>query len=591
MKKFYASLGAVALSIASYGQNLVDLSVIDTYHSGAFDEGAMEILAHDPVNQQLFAVNAFDDAVDVFDISNPAAITFVKSLDVSAYGAGANSVAYYGGYIVAAVEDTNKQANGKAVFFDVQGNFVAYVTVGALPDMVTFSPDGNYVLVANEGEPSDDYTVDPEGTVSIIDVSGGIANVTQSNVTSINFNAFDSNYDQNIRVFGPNATLSMDLEPEYIAVTGDNAYAFVVMQENNAMAKIDLATKSIVSLKSLGFKDWSTGNNVMDASNKSASVEFKHWPIYGMYQPDAMVAFESNGSFYVATANEGDSRDYDGFSEEDRVKDIVLDSVAFPNYADLQDQDSLGRMNITTTLGDTDNDGEYEELYAYGARSFSIWDSNMDMVYDSEGIVGQQVYAAYPNEYNSNNDDNDSWKSRSDDKGTEPEAIEVAELNGHTLLFLGLERMGGVMTFDITDPSNPQYVSYFLNRDFTVPADSSAAGDLGPECVKFISAADSPNNMPMLAIANEVSGTLSLYAIGGTIGLSEAERENAVTAYPNPVSDRVFFNHTINNGMLFNLNGQCVMTINGESADLSTLPAGFYFLNSDEVVGLEILKK
>lgn len=591
MKLFYSLVGLLAFTTAGFSQNLVDLSLAGTYETGVFDDGAMEILAHDPVNHHVFVVNASTQSIDILDISTPSSITKVTSIDLSPYGKAANSVSYYGGYVVAAVEDTVKQANGKAVFFDAQGTYVAHVTVGALPDMVTFSHDGNTVLVANEGEPNDDYTVDPEGTVSIIDVSGGVANVTQSDVTEINFQSFNSNYDQNIRVFGPGSTLAMDLEPEYIALSDDDAFAYVVMQENNAMAKIDLSNNTVVSLKALGFKDWMAGNNVLDASNTAASVDFRHWPIYGMYQPDAMVSFEHNGSTYIATANEGDSRDYDGFSEEDRVKDLMLDSVVFPNYANLQMNDSLGRMNITTTLGDTDNDGYYEELYAYGARSFSIWDSNMDLVYDSEGDIAANVFAAYPNEFNSNNDDNSSLKSRSDDKGTEPEAVEVAVINGTRVLFVGLERMGGVIVYDITDPTAPQFVSYFLNRNFNVDADAPGAGDLAPEDLVFISAAQSPTGYPLLASANEVSGTFSLYNIGGTIGLEEEVKENAIYAFPNPVVDMVTFNKEVENGLLYDMNGRVVSEIEGTEADLSNLPAGLYVLMADNVKGLQILKK
>lgn len=795
MKKFYLFLSAIVLlGVSSPGQNLIDLSLLSTYESGVFDGGAMEILAHDPVSQKLFAVNADTDGIDIFDISNPASITLSSSIDLSAYGKAANSVAYYGGYIVTAVENNNKQANGKAVFFDVNGTYVADVEVGALPDMITFSPDGNKVLVANEGEPNDDYTIDPEGSVSIIDVSGGIANVTQANVTHINFNQFDGQEDslraQGIRIFGegpavaqdlffseyaegssnnkyleiyngtgadvdlsgyvirdnfngnswsglftfPSGTMlndgdvyviandqadpiilaaadsvvenpfsngtsfictfngddarglfkvgavdtslidligfydvvadssydpgsgwdvagvsngtqnhtlvrrdqitvgatdwfvsagidsassqwnvlpsndwtdlgthtlavgsipsstSQDLEPEYIAVAPDGSMAFVVCQENNTMIKIDLSNNSIVALGALGFKDWSTGNNVLDASNRSSAVEFKNWPIFSMYQPDAMVSFEDNGITYLATANEGDARDYDGYSEEDRVEDLTLDPTAFPNAADLQNEDSLGRMNITTTLGDTDGDGDYDELYAYGARSFSIWDENLNLVWDSEAQIGQQVFAQYPAQFNSNNDDNDSFKSRSDDKGTEPEAIDVGELGGMRFAFIGLERMGGVMVYNITNPTAPSFVSYFLNRNFTVDADQPGAGDLGPECVVFIPGSESPNGQPLLAVANEVSGTLSLYNVGGTIGLDEESRREALQAFPNPVVDRVQFNKEIELGTLYDVNGRVVMEVSGKSADLSTLSRGLYILRTGEI-SIQILKQ
>lgn len=754
MKKTITFLAAALLSIGMQAQNLVDLNHISSFKSGAFDEGAMEIVAYNPQAQVLYAVNGYSDHVDVFDISNPLSIVKTDSIDITVYGKGANSVAYYGGYIAIAVQANDFDQNGHIVFYDSTLTYITSLEVGVLPDMVCFSHDGMYVLSANEGEPDDDYTADPEGSVSIIDISAGVANVSQADVSTLDFNQFNANYDVNIRNFGPvinyledfentadsldnvivyntsgdsewyyddhsgdhfaeinafgamaasnswmiippvnlvgldsayfsfdntrnfsggsldilistdydpdnnldpssaswdtitahfafssgayadtnsgrfslenylseqvsiafayqgspgpgNATLwqidnlsiegtqprlAQNLEPEYIGVSADNSTAYVVCQENNAMAEIDLASKTITSLKALGFKDYSTGNNKMDASNTSSAINIRNWPVFGMYQPDAIKVFEANGNTYIATANEGDSRDYDFYSEEERVKDLVLDATAFPNAADLQMNDSLGRLNITTTLGDTDGDGDYDELYSYGGRGFSIWDSNMNLVWDSEDQFAQTLASLFPNEFNSNNDDNSSLKSRSDDKASEPEAIEIAEINGYIIAFIGLERMGGVMVYDITDPSNPSFVSYFLHRDFSKSADDIDAGDLGPEDIKFIPADKSPNGEMVLAIANEVSGTLSLYGIGGTIGLDEETRALSLQAYPNPSNGLVKFSQYVKGGKLYNLNGQFVMDIEGEEANLSELTAGIYQLVS-EMGNLQILKK
>lgn len=752
MKKLYSVGIALAISAGSIAQNLIDLSLVGTYETGVFDDGAIEIVAYDATNKHVLAINASSHTIDIFNISNPTNITLSSSIDVSAYGKSANSVAFHNGVIAAAVENDNKQENGRVVFFDAQGNHLADVEVGALPDMLMFTPDGNKVLVANEGEPNDDYTVDPHGTVSVIDVSAGAANVTQADVKHLTFDAFEGNYDAAIRVFGPldytfddfqdtsvalgnftvysrssnsdwyydsfsgdyfaeangfgadaagdewlmthadlrsytNASFSFysaknfsggdlevlvstdydgtsdpltatwtdltdsctlstggyvdtfsgdvslanfmssntwiairytttgtgsgdgalwqiddiqvrgtalslaaNLEPEYIAVAPNSETAWVACQENNAMAVIDLVNDTITGLVSLGFKDWMAAGNVLDASNKANDVVFKNWPLYGMYQPDAIDAFDHNGATYIITANEGDARDYDGFSEESRVEDLTLDATAFPNAADLQNEDSLGRMNITTTLGDIDGDGDYDELYAYGARSFSIWDASANLVYDSQSDIAMNVFAAHPTQFNSNNDDNDSFKSRSDDKGTEPEAIEVAEIEGMRFAFVGLERMGGVMVYDISNPSSPSFVSYFLNRDFNVAADAAGAGDLGPECVLYIDETQSPNGQRLLLTGNEVSGTLSIYAVGGTIGMDEEALANALTIFPNPAVDRIHFSREIKGGKIIDLQGREVLGVDGKSADVSGLATGFYTL-IDGATSVQFIKK
>jgi hypothetical protein len=394
--------------------------------------------------------------------------------------------------------------------------------------------------------------------------------------------------DLNLEATAPR--LSQNLEPEYISVSPDNSTAFVVCQENNAMAIIDLSSNTISSLKPLGFKDWSTGTNRLDASNTAGAINIRNWPVYGMYMPDAIKAFAVNGSNYVATANEGDARDYDAYSEEDRVKDLVLDPSAFPNAADLQQNDSLGRLKITTTLGDTDGDGDYDELYAYGARSFSIWDDQLNLVWDSGDEFAQTLATLQPANFNSTNDDNSSLKSRSDDKGAEPEAIEIAEINGYTIAFIGLERMGGVMVYDISNPSSPSFISYFINRDFSLAADDPNAGDLAPEDLKFIPADKSPNGQALLVSANEVSGTLSIYTVGGTIGLNEAEMALSLSVYPNPSNGIFHLSQVIEEGKIVNLNGQVLMTVKGKALDLSALPQGIYFLQS-EWGTLQLMKK
>jgi len=488
--------------------NQLSLSLVGSYASGAFDEGAAEIASHDPATQRVFFINAFTKTIDVLDISDPSTPTLAFTIDVSTYGDAANSVVVFDGIVAAAVEAVVTQDPGSVVFFDTDGNYLNDVTVGALPDMVTVTPDGTKVLVANEGEPNDEYTVDPEGSISIIDISGGVASAT---ATTVGFGSLTEADVEGVRIFGPGASIAQDLEPEYIAVSDDSQTAWAVCQENNALVVIDLANDALVDVVALGTKDYSLPGNGIDASNDAAGIEIQNWPVKSYYMPDAIKAFSSNGMTYIVTANEGDARDYDGFSEEARVRDLDLDPTVFGDTATLQMDENLGRLTITTIAGDTDDDGLYEEIYGYGARSFSVWDASGNLVWDS-GDEFEQITADFLAPYfNSTNDDNDSFKNRSDDKGPEPEAIEVAEIDGKTYCFIGLERVGGIMIYDITDPENPKFENYFNNRNFTVDADDPNAGDLGPEDVKFISAADSPTGEALLMVSNEVSGTISFF--------------------------------------------------------------------------------
>lgn len=495
------------------------ITLIGTFDSG-LGEGATEIVAFDSQSQRMFTVNGGNNSVDIVDLSDPTAPVFLSAIDLSAFGAGVNSVAVADGVVAVAVEADPKQDPGQVVFFDVLGNLLNSVPAGALPDMVTFTPDGDTVLVANEGEPNDDYTIDPEGSVTLIDLSNGVANATATTVGFTEFNAGGSRADElpaEVRVFGPGATVAQDLEPEYIAVSADGATAYVALQEANAVAVVDVAGASMTAIISLGFKDHSLVGNALDASNRDDAINIQNWPVMGMYQPDAIATFEVNGATYVVTANEGDSRDYGGFSEEERIGDLDLDPTAFPDAATLQLDENLGRLKTTSTLGDTDNDGDFDALFSYGARSFSIWSgADGSQVFDSADQFEQVTAAQVPAIFNSDGSDPDEFDDRSDDKGPEPEAVVVGQIGGQQYAFIGLERIGGVMVYNVSNPTAPQFNLY----------EPSAPGDLAPEGMAFIAAPNSPNGRPLLLVSNEDSGTVAVYQVnpvGSTVCVEDEE--------------------------------------------------------------------
>jgi hypothetical protein len=910
--------------------NALSLTPLGTYDSGVVDESAAEIVTHDPATQRLFVVNAHAPGIDVLDITEPTAPTLLFTIDVSAYGAGVNSVDFHEGVLAAAVQADPAQLPGAAVFFDADGNYLNHVPVGALPDMLTFTPDGRKVLVANEGEPDADYLVDPDGSVSVIDLSQGVANASVSTATFTAFNGREAELRaRGIRIFGPGASASQDLEPEYIAVSADSSTAFVALQENNAFAVIDVANATVRDILPLGVKNhrfgmpelttytfshlpvlgitatrnpanpsqrtpgqkihlggfsglwfegedadgnyhfatvpdrgpngeptdvngdgvaerpfalpnyqarvirfmlnphngrlqitqtilltrpdgspitgrpnipgtdetpvdlwgnllpydalgadlegiivnpadghfwavdeyrpaiyhfdangvlvaryvpegtaalagepvgtfgeetlpaeystrrpnrgfeamaWDTdtgilyafiqtplanpntaasnnssvirmlgidpatgesvaeyvyllekvayrdqvvdkmgdavyaGNgtfytlerdsstnafakkyifqidlkgatnllapgapallpgltleqhtpdqlaalgivpvyktkvtnlpsigyvagdkaeglallpdgrlavlndndfgvlaqpipvdgtvplspdpvpvvlgivsfpagNTLDPSDRDGGIHLANWPVYGMFQPDGLTAFAIGEQTFYLTANEGDVREYDGFNEAERVRDLPLDEdvllgTGFPDLAALQADANLGRLTVTAVDGDLDGDGLYDKLYVYGARSFTIWDQYGNLVFDSGDDFETITAALVPTIFNSNGTPA-TFDTRSDNKGPEPEGVDVGVIDGRTYAFIGLERTGGVMVYDVTDPYQPRYMAY----------QREPSGDIAPEGVTFIAAADSPTGTPLLAVANEVSGTTTLYAV------------------------------------------------------------------------------
>lgn len=294
-----------------------------------------------------------------------------------------------------------------------------------------------------------------------------------------------------------------------LALLNDNDFGVAQIVVDNATGRFTLAPGYVPEVPVLGIV------NVpgLDASDRDNTINIAQWPVFGMYEPDAIASFEIGHRQYLITANEGDARDWPGLTEEARVSAMSLDATAFPNGATLKANGNLGRLNVTKTLGDTDGDGDFDQLYTLGGRSFSIWTDKGTQVFDSGSDFERIVAQRYPTFFNASNDDR-AFDSRSDNKGPEPEAVTIGTIGKRTYAFIGLERMGGVMVYDVSNPIAPVFIDYVNNRDFTVdPATAEAAKDLGPEGVIFIDAKDSPTRSPLLVVANEVSGTVTLYSV------------------------------------------------------------------------------
>ena len=491
------------------------MSVLGTYRTGSYNVSAAEIAAHDPQTQRLFVVNGADRTVDVLDMRNPANMTRINRITIaSEVGFAANSVAVKNGIVAVAVEASPKTDPGSVAFYNADGRLLKFLKVGALPDMITFSPDGKKVLTANEGEPSDDYKIDPEGSISIIDISKGVEALTQADVKTADFRAFTKeNLPAGVRAFGPGASVAQDMEPEYITLTPDSKTAYVTVQEANAIAIVDVETAKVTKLVPLGLKPHWMPENSLDVSDRDSSFALRTWTIWGMYMPDAIAGYvAADGKYYVVTANEGDSRDYPGYSEVARVATLRLDPRLYPNEAELKLPSELGRLNVTNATGDTDGDGDIDMLHVFGARSFSIWDANAAMVYDSKNDIERLQLTDYIGLHNLAHTSNTA-DDRSDDKGPEPEAITTGTIRGKTYAFIGNERQGNIMIYDVTDPKAVRFASQWWNRNPSAATNTAAAGDLGPEGILFIPASESPNGQPLLVVANEISGTTTVWQV------------------------------------------------------------------------------
>jgi hypothetical protein len=537
-------------------------------------EGAAEIVQFHPASKTIFAINgaAAEPTIAMIDasslsaeaLSNPLSNENLTStalvLPIEQNGiklSSPTSISVLGDWMAVAMPAEDLATNGMVLFYNGLNTsspaFIKAVEVGNLPDMVTFTPDASKVLTANEGQPSGDYSIDPEGSISIITIVNGMPNDTSININFSDYNGKQTELEtQGMHFPNPsgrtingtliNTTVAQDLEPEYITTTNDIAY--VTLQENNGLAIINLTDNS-VQVIGLGFKDWSA---YQFDGLEDGTVSFGQYDnLFGMYMPDTIASYQWKDAHFLLTANEGDAREYffdtlnaDGEQDEDLCsaaggQDFDKDDgcLSFSeetqgrklNFAPGSDLDTnagddpkdfdftaypLGRLNVSKMLGDNNNDGEYEALYTYGARSFTIWDSNGLVVFDSGDDFERISASVHGDAFNNDNDEN-KGDSRSSNKGPEPEALTVGQVGDKTYAFIGLERMGGIFVYDVSNPYDTKFVDYVINRDLTEGGD--LMGDNGPEGMVFVDATNSPTGSALVIIGNEISGTVSVWQV------------------------------------------------------------------------------
>jgi len=324
-----------------------------------------------------------------------------------------------------------------------------------------------------------------------VDLSAGIENAA---VSVLDFTAFDDFVTQLVSdkvLLKPGTLPSLDFEPEYVAVSTDGKFAYVSLQEANAIATVDLEVKKIISVKGLGFKDHNLGENALDAL-RDGQFKLETQNLFGVYMPDGIASVNIGGTDYVLTANEGDAREWEDY------EDIDSKSVNETEYK-IDIIKNSERMGL-----------EPDKAYIYGARSFSIWDaSTMQLIYDSGSDFERITGELYPNYFNSSHTST-GLDARSGRKGPEPEEVQVLKVDDKVYAFIGLERIGGVMVYDVTTPSNASFYDYINARDFS-GSDIGNSGSLGAEGIDVIEAANSPTGSAIILVANEVSGTVDLF--------------------------------------------------------------------------------
>ncbi|PNW79594.1 hypothetical protein CHLRE_08g359300v5 [Chlamydomonas reinhardtii] len=527
---------------------------------------SMEVMDYDPFSKLSAVVEARAASVLALLVVNhadPANPSIHLRINVSSSaGEGdtvgvPNSVAVYNGYAALSLDGVPSTAPGILRIYNLASGVKVGETVlpgCAMPDSVAWTRDGGRLVVACEGEPAtqevrgSDPNVDPNpvGAIAIVTATrtGSFTPVGsfptyfyslsskllsfQTYIDSLSGKAYSTLLDKGLKIDPrlSKSTAGRDIEPEYVAIPSDrkNLNAYVTLQENNAVAVIDLTAgrERIKSIWPLGWKNWS--RHAIDPSDRDGTRLRTVPGLYSWLQPDTIVHEAIGARSYLFIANEGDSK-----SESLSVKDLTaaaLDPEVFPNATALVADAELGRLAIDPLSGlkkgydrskTFDKQGPYDKLFAYGGRSWAILDAGNGRVVYESGDELEQLTANHPVASRCFNCDRDRNlpDTRSDNAGPEPEALEVFKLGSRTYAAIGLERMGGFVLYDVSTPANPILGGYVYNRNFDPALGSNAAalGDLAPEGIKFVAAGDSNSGKPLLLLSNEVSSTVSAWEI------------------------------------------------------------------------------
>ena len=548
---FAVVAGAVQTSSAAaktLDPNGSELKFVGRYVTGAGLGGA-EISAVDTASKRLFITNGAKNTIDIVDISNLKKPKLIKAVSFTSAGAtGIQSVAAKNGVVLVAAQMASATSPGRIFVMDVNGKLRAGlargIEVGVLPDHVSISPNGNYAIVANEGQPANycltngalPETTDPLGSISIINLSS-----KTPTAKTIDFKSYEERKNgityAGGRIFGPNASLAQDIEPEYAAFSADSAYAYVTLQENNAVATVDVESGAIINIVGLGVKNHNLFNAGLDSSDRDNKIDIVARNIQGMYLPDAIGTIDAGGNTYMVTANEGDAREYACLlggtdatkveAEDPRLADVADTTVD----STFKGSGIAGRMKVTqfspaNISGETiRSTTKVKDAFSFGTRSFTVWKSNLnngvfpaDRVFDSgdaiERIITQErPLGVFNADWNTSTGFINSFESRSASKGPEPEGLAIGKAYGRTWMVLALERDNGLMLYDMTNPVKPMFRQY-INK--AVPGGNiqdGTAGDVSPEGVLFLEADQSPTGKPMVVVSYELSGSVAFFEL------------------------------------------------------------------------------
>ena len=538
----------------------LDLSNFSQDSTPGEDGLVAEISASVSIGKRLYTITSGGSSlVSLSDWTDPSNPRLMQQLDL--IGFFTTSVATFDNLIAIAATPANYDASGiptpesQIRFYSINAagtlKELAVVNTGFLTDSIRFSDDGRQLFVANEGQPNADYSVDPIGSVSIIKIKGKGRDLRFSEA-EVTFPELNSNgvemLGDGIRFSGKTGvTLSFgqDAEPEYLAATDD--YLFVTLQENNAVARINLDTNTVEAYIGLGWVDYSKVS--VDLDDRDGG--FNPIPgqgVIGLRMADGIAAWEQGDDVYFITANEGDAREYIGYLDERRDSSLGYADVPSRLKLIVNGNDPNEALVLSDNLTDNDpsNDFTFESgsrtgtPVSFGSRSLSLFD----------GITGELLWDSWMTDDIGGNSYNTSLQNiaqfagiyddgRSDDKGVEPESVAVLKYGGRRYVVGALERttagdktgttpdpvtQGGLLViYDVTDVNNVDFVTYQQVSRY-------------PEGLEVIKASQSPTSRVLLGVSAESDSNSVEYLDFGSILNNGNGAAYLASSYANPIT-------------------------------------------------------
>lgn len=475
-------------------------------------------IAYDAAGARLLVAGLSDGtikAIDVADLSAPVTTTVTPDLP-----GRPTAIAVGDGLIAVTMATESVEEPGTLIITSPDGTVVASVSIGPGPVFATFSPDGRYLVTANEGNANGNYSIDPIGSLSLVALQrvDGSLRVSDDQVRTIVFE--EATAEPTVRSNGPRATFEQDMEPTRVVFSPEGEAMYVLLSENNAIAKVAVVDGTVEWIRGLGAKDHGITGNGIDPSDADGQAAVAAWPIYGLFQPTGADVFDSDGERFLITANGGAPRVHATTTDAVQAADARKSPGAFRSPDVLFAPEALGRLKVSSSEDDLDGDGALDVLYGFGARSVAIWTDGARILWDSGDLFEQTAIERVPGFFNAGIE-GIRPDSRSDDQGPEPMDVVVGTLAGRPTAFVSLYGDGGIAALDLSDPYDPVLTGYYngRNRDAAVDEDgyyvnpAEDAGPVGPSTILFLDENTSPSGAPLLVVAYAASGTVVFYDV------------------------------------------------------------------------------